>query len=80
MKSAEVVDEEFIEIDENEDNNIDDTEVIFNYINENHLDIKEKKEDLINLVKYLQSKKISFRRMERVTKISREKLRKLSKL
>ena len=74
------MEENFIDIEEYNENEINDKDIIFNYIKENDLKINERQSDLIDLVKYLHNKKISYRRMEKVIKISREKLRKLSKL
>jgi len=68
-------DEKFIDIDDEE---LSDESIINEYIKRNQLRIKEDTEDLKCLVKYLRGMKMSFRRMEDVINISREKLRKLN--
>ena len=67
-------DESFIDV---EDDEISDESIVFDYIDKNQLRIKESTEDLKCLVKYLRKRKMSFRRMENVISVSREKLRKL---
>ncbi len=67
-------DESFIDI---EDEEVSDESVICEYINKNQLRIKENADDLKCLVKYLKGINMSFRRMEKVINVSREKLRKL---
>ena len=67
-------DELFIDV---EDESLSDERIIYDYINNKHLKIEESKEDLRILVKYLKGLNISFRRMEKVLNVSREKLRKI---
>ena len=67
-------DEYFIDVD---DENESDKSIIYNYINSNNLKIYDKVEDLKKLIIYLRRRNMSFRRIEKVIGINRNKLSKL---
>ena len=66
-------DESFIDIEED----LSDERIICDYIDRNSLKIKENIEDLKCLLKYLRGMNMSYRRIENVININREKLRRM---